>query len=38
MKVNRLVSIIIILMDKKRINAKELADMFEVSLRTIIVI
>ena len=35
MKVNRLVSIIMILMDKKRVGAQELADMFEVSTRTI---
>lgn len=35
MKVNRLISIIIVLIDKKRISAKELADMFEVSIRTI---
>ncbi|PKL21205.1 MAG: YafY family transcriptional regulator [Spirochaetae bacterium HGW-Spirochaetae-4] len=35
MKVDRLVSIIMILLDKKRIGAQELADMFEVSLRTI---
>lgn len=35
MKVNRLVSIIMILLDKKRIGAQELADMFEVSPRTI---
>lgn len=35
MKVDRLVSIIMILLDKKRISAQELADMFEVSLRTI---
>lgn len=35
MKVDRLVSIIIILLDKKRVSAKELAEMFEVSLRTI---
>lgn len=35
MKVSRLISIIMILMDKKRIGAKELADMFEVSTRTI---
>lgn len=35
MKVSRLLSIITILMDKKRISAKELADMFEVSTRTI---
>lgn len=35
MKVNRLVSIIMTLIDKKRISAKELADMFEVSTRTI---
>lgn len=35
MKVDRLVSIIMILLDKKRISAQKLADMFEVSLRTI---
>lgn len=35
MKVDRLVSIIKILLDKKRIGAQELADMFEVSPRTI---
>lgn len=35
MKIDRLVSIIMILLDKKRIGAKELADMFEVSPRTI---
>lgn len=35
MKVSRLVSIIFILMDKKRIRAQELANMFEVSVRTI---
>lgn len=35
MKVSRLVSIIIILIDRKRISAKELASMFEVSVRTI---
>lgn len=35
MKVERLVSIIMILLDKKRIGAQELADMFEVSKRTI---
>lgn len=35
MKIDRLVSIILILLDKKRIGAKELADMFEVSPRTI---
>jgi predicted DNA-binding transcriptional regulator YafY len=34
-KIDRLVSIIITLLDKKRINAKKLADMYEVSLRTI---
>ena len=32
MKVDRLVSIIMILLDKKRIGAQELADMFEVEL------
>ncbi len=31
MKVDRLVSIIMILLDKERIGAQELADMFEVS-------
>lgn len=35
MKVDRLVSIIMVLLEKERIGAKELADMFEVSLRTI---
>lgn len=35
MKIDRLVSIIMVLLDKKRIGAQELADMFEVSLRTI---
>ncbi len=35
MKVDRLVSIIMILLDKNRIGAQELADMFEVSPRTI---
>lgn len=35
MKVDRLVSIIMILLNKKRIGAQELADMFEVSRRTI---
>ena len=35
MKIDRLVSIIMILLDKKRIRAHELADLFEVSLRTI---
>ena len=35
MKVDRLVSIIMILLDKERIGAQELADMFEVSIRTI---
>jgi predicted DNA-binding transcriptional regulator YafY len=35
MKVDRLVSIIMILLDKEQIGAQELADMFEVSPRTI---
>lgn len=35
MKVDRLVSIIMTLLDKQRIGAQELADMFEVSPRTI---
>ncbi len=35
MKVNRLVSIIMVLLDKERISAQELAELFEVSPRTI---
>ena len=35
MKIQRLISIITILLDKKRIGAQELAEMFEVSTRTI---
>lgn len=35
MKIDRLVSIIMILLEKERVGAQELADMFEVSLRTI---
>ena len=35
MKIDRLVSIIMILLDKKRIGAQELAETFEVSPRTI---
>lgn len=35
MKIDRLVSILMVLLDKRRIGARELADMFEVSLRTI---
>lgn len=35
MKVDRLVSIILILLDKERVSAQELADTFEVSPRTI---
>ena len=35
MKVDRLVSIILILLEKERIGAQELAEMFEVSPRTI---
>ena len=35
MKVDRLVSIIVTLLNKERIGARELADMFEVSPRTI---
>lgn len=35
MKVDRLVSMIMVLLDKKRIGAQALADMFEVSPRTI---
>ena len=35
MKVDRLVSIIMILLDKERVGAQELADIFEVSPRTI---
>lgn len=35
MKVDRLLSIVIMLLNKKRITAKDLADYFEVSIRTI---
>ena len=35
MKIDRLISIIMVLLDKERIGAQELADMFEVSPRTI---
>lgn len=35
MKIDRLISIIMVLLDKERIAAQELADMFEVSPRTI---
>ena len=35
MKIDRLVSIIMILLEKERISAQELAKMFEVSTRTI---
>lgn len=35
MKIDRLMSIVLVLLDKKRISARELADMFEVSLRTV---
>lgn len=35
MKIDRLVSIIMILLDKERVGAQELADMYEVSPRTI---
>lgn len=35
MKIDRLVSIIMILLDKERVGAQELADIFEVSPRTI---
>ena len=35
MKVDRLMSIVLVLLDKERMSAQELADMFEVSLRTI---
>lgn len=35
MKVDRLVSMIMILLDKRRVSAQELADLFEVSPRTI---
>lgn len=35
MKIDRLISIIMVLLDKERIGAQELAEMFEVSLRTI---
>ena len=35
MKIDRLVSIIMVLLEKERIGAQELANMFEVSPRTI---
>ena len=35
MKVDRLVSIIMILLEKKKVSAEELANTFEVSKRTI---
>lgn len=35
MKVDRLISIIMVLLEQKKISAKSLAEMFEVSLRTI---
>ena len=35
MKIDRLISIIMMLLDKKRLGAQELADIFEVSSRTI---
>ena len=35
MKIDRLVSMIMILLEKERVGARELADMFEVSIRTI---
>lgn len=35
MKVDRLMSIIMLLLDKRRVSAQDLADKFEVSLRTI---
>jgi predicted DNA-binding transcriptional regulator YafY len=35
MKIDRLLSIVILLLKKKRIQAKELADLYEVSVRTI---
>lgn len=35
MKIDRLMSIVLVLLDKKRVSARELADMFEVSLRTV---
>ena len=35
MKVDRLVGIIMVLLEKEKIGAKALSDMFEVSLRTI---
>ena len=35
MKIDRLVSMVMVLLDKQRISARELADRFEVSLRTV---
>lgn len=35
MKIDRLLSIVILLLKKNRVQAKELADLYEVSIRTI---
>ncbi|MGV3025131.1 helix-turn-helix transcriptional regulator [Clostridium thermobutyricum] len=35
MKINRLISIIILLLQREKITASELSEMFEVNLRTI---
>ena len=35
MKIDRLVGIIMLLLEKERVSARELADLFEVSPRTI---
>lgn len=35
MKIDRLVSMVMVLLDKQRVSARELADRFEVSLRTV---
>lgn len=36
MKIDRLVSIIIVLLRRERVQAKELAEMFDVSVRTVL--
>lgn len=35
MKIDRLLAIVVLLVGKRQVQAKELADMFEVSVRTI---
>lgn len=35
MKIDRIISMILILIEKKKVSAKELSAMFEVSIRTV---